>query len=70
LLVRRAGQVKELDASWVRRQKHEFVNAIRVLHREGLCDKSAHRPAQHTHALDAKDLDYLRGIIGKLRDIE
>ena len=45
-------------------------NAFRVLQCECLRDESAHRPSHYTRALETERLDYMRGIVSKLRNVE
>ena len=41
-----------------------------MLQRERLRDKSAHRPSQYACALETERLDYMRGIVCELGDVE
>jgi hypothetical protein len=64
------GREFRINSSGIRGEEDEFVNAGRMLQSKGLGDESAHRPPQHTHALELERLDHARSVVRELVDIE
>jgi hypothetical protein len=64
------GREFRINSSGVGGEEDELVNAARMLQSKGLGDKSAHRPTEHAHTFELERLDYVRGVVRELVDIE